>query len=188
MKLTIEVQQDDVGNLGIYVIDEANEDTAIMLALAMDGGFGSTIWDHEQCLIIAKRHCSVILWDGKTKAQLEAENAECNEKLDRKAKIWDDWLEGKGIEYACPSVDQEPDEIAVQGKCVLTLPYDDFWTQEAERAAYTSRVLSFPTWGEVLLCFEEAIKTTGDYHHSFLEGLRTKTLGDVATMEFSTGS
>lgn len=188
MKLTIEVQQDDVGNLGIYVIDEANEDTAIMLAFAMDGRFGSTICAHEQCLTLAKTYCSIILWDGKTKAQLEAKNAEWNEKFDRKAKIWDDWLEGKNVNYARPSVDQEPDEIAVQGKCILTLPYDDFWTKGPEGAAYTSRVLSFPTWGEVLLCFEEAIKTTGDYHHLFLEGLRTKILGDVATMEFSTGS
>lgn len=182
MKYTLEVLQDE-GDPKTYEIGNApDEDTAVMLAFAMDGGFGRGIEDYEGGLALAQMYTSIQLWDGKTREQLKAEFEKWDAENGRRAKVWDEWTEGKGIGHAFPSVEHDPEEIAVQGKCMLTLPGDD--------VSYTSPVLSSPTWGEVLLCFEEAIKITGDYHHSFLEGLSRpeEPEGEVAVVEFSTGS
>ena len=57
---------------------------------------------------------------------------------------------------------------------------------------YLSPVLDRPTWLEVVVLFNEAIPTVGDWHHHFLEGIRP--LGqsdedpDVTIYEFDTGS
>ena len=88
MKLTVEVLQDD-GGPETYEISGTDEDTAIMLAFAMDGGFGPAV--SEQGLELAQMYCSIILWDGKTKAQLKSDNEAWQEEFDRKSQIWDDW-------------------------------------------------------------------------------------------------
>ena len=103
-------------------------------------------------------------------------------------KVWEDWIKENAphIETVCPSVPNHPDEIAFHGQCFLHLPYDEFW---GDGEPYTSRNYTNPTWGEVLIEFEKAIIQTGDYHHSFLEGLNlSKKVCSVPYVEFSTGS
>lgn len=131
--------------------------------------------------------------DCPKRPEREAENAAWQAAFDRRTKVWEDWQaeHAPNIEHAYPSVDHDPTEIAVHGQCVLYLPYDEFWASGPNNErAYTSKVLTDPTWGEVLICFEEAIKCTGDYHHTFLEGLIVpeEPEGEVAHIEFSTGS
>lgn len=191
MKLKIEVLQDE-GPPKYYEIEGApNDEHALLLAFAMDGGLGAEA-DWSGCIELAKSYCSIVAWDGKTQAQIETENKEWQTEFDRHTKLWADWVEknAPGIDHACPSVDHGPEEVAVHGDCFLHLPYDEFWTAGPEGKAYTSRQLTNPTWGQVLVEFEKAIKTTGDYHHSFLEGLEfpEEPEGEVPTIEFLTGS
>jgi len=117
-----------------------------------------------------------------------AEAEEWEARFEATTKMWEDWVEENAphIKTAYPSIDNHPDEIAFHGQCFLHLPHDGFW---GEGEAYTSRNYTNPTWGEVLIEFEKAIIQTGDYHHSFLEGLNlSKKVCSVQILEFSTGS
>jgi len=67
------------------------------------------------------------------------------------------------------SVDAPMDEIAVEGKVVFIMPHDEFW---GEGLDYRSEIKTNPTWLDVAVLADAAIRCTGDYHHSFFEGIR----------------
>lgn len=60
------------------------------------------------------------------------------------------------------------DEIAVEGNCVFVEMGDTFF---GDGSSYESDVLYNPTWLDVAVLANEMIKTTGDMHHVFLEGV-----------------
>lgn len=87
------------------------------------------------------------------------------------------------------SVDANMNDIAFEGKGVLEEKYDEFWSDKGRD--YRSPVVENPTWLEVALLADEMIRTTGDYHHSFLEGIRffeEKTVDGVSIYRFVMGS
>jgi hypothetical protein len=93
-----------------------------------------------------------------------AEEEEQDQKL---SLLWEEWEESNEIIHALRSFDQGPDDIAHPGAVWLVA-----FTDYADGNNYISHdLLSNPTWGEVMLCFDWAIQTTGDYHHCYLEGL-----------------
>jgi hypothetical protein len=54
---------------------------------------------------------------------------------------------------------------------------------------YVSPIVTSPTWLEIVVLADAMIKTTGDYHHQFLEGVRVlAACGDVQAAEFLMGS
>lgn len=68
------------------------------------------------------------------------------------------------------SVGADMNDIAIEGKAVLVAPFDEFWADEGED--YRSEVVENPTWLDLAVLADEAINTTGDYHHHFFEGIR----------------
>lgn len=105
--------------------------------------------------------------DPAKKAEHDAKDAE----YERQAAAWDTWMDDHPeIEAAYPSMGHTPDEIAINGRVVLFAEGDEFWGGE-EGGNYSSLPMDSPTWAEVILEFEKAMFCTGDYHHSFLEGL-----------------
>lgn len=89
------------------------------------------------------------------------------------------------------------DEVAIQGKCQIEQRADDFWDGSGEGEDFISPMLTNPTWLEVSVLFDLAIRTTGDYHHQFLEGVhkvRELAVADelnptgINLYQFSTGS
>jgi hypothetical protein len=78
------------------------------------------------------------------------------------------------------------DEVAAKGKIVFVELHDDFWGVGKD---YRSEVLKNPTWMQVALCANEMIKTTGDQHHVFLEGIqKIKEEDGVSIYKFLMGS
>jgi hypothetical protein len=78
------------------------------------------------------------------------------------------------------------DEVAAKGKVIFVCKYDGFW---GEGKDYRSEVLKNPTWMQVALCANEMIKTTGDQHHVFLEGIqKIKEEDGVSIYKFLMGS
>lgn len=79
---------------------------------------------------------------------------------------------------------------AIKGKCRIVADGDDYFGGGKD---YCSKVLTNPTWTDLLDCMEEQIKTTKDYHHVFLEGVtksrgKKRYAGSVPEYEFITGS
>jgi hypothetical protein len=102
--------------------------------------------------------------DPVKKAEYEAWDAE----YQRRSAIWDEYLAEHGAtRVAYPSMDCDPTDLAIQGKCVFIgygdsgLPQDDF----------VSGILENPSWGDLLYLFDACVAVTGDTHHSFLEGM-----------------
>lgn len=60
------------------------------------------------------------------------------------------------------------DEIAVKGKIRFYQKHDPFWGKGKD---YTSKPIKNPTWLSVAKLANDMIKTTGDTHHRFLEGI-----------------
>ena len=60
------------------------------------------------------------------------------------------------------------DEIAIEGKVKFRAEHDP---DSGEGDEYTSPVLDSPTWLDVAVLANQMIKTTGDYHHQFLESV-----------------
>ncbi len=85
------------------------------------------------------------------------------------------WEQAESCDYAIPSVDHYPREIAVVGRCILHCKVDfRTWSgviEHQHRESYWSPVLENPTWLTVLREFDKAIMSVGDYHHVFLEGV-----------------
>ena len=57
------------------------------------------------------------------------------------------------------------DSSAFEGKGRIT--YQDHWGD----ASYTSHEMDSPTWLDICVETEKAIRISGDHHHIFLEGL-----------------
>ena len=85
------------------------------------------------------------------------------------------------------SVDADMNDIAIMGKAVIEMPYDGFW---GEGEDYRSEVVENPTWLDLAVLADAAIRTTGDYHHSFFEGIRYRKdeKYDVEVYHFIMGS
>jgi hypothetical protein len=50
-------------------------------------------------------------------------------------------------------------------------------------------VIENPTWAQVCDLADDMIKTTGDFHHVFLEGVRILSVQDeITTVDFCMGS
>lgn len=78
------------------------------------------------------------------------------------------------------------DEIAIQGRVQFHADRDPFWGNDRP---YTSPIVESPTWLDVAVLANEMIKTTGDYHHQFLEGVYVTGEEDgVRLARFSMGS
>ena len=67
------------------------------------------------------------------------------------------------------SVDKPMNEVAIEGKAILVSDYDNFW---GEGGNYRSDVVENPTWLDLALLADTAIRTTGDTHHQFFENIR----------------
>jgi hypothetical protein len=87
------------------------------------------------------------------------------------------------------SVDADMNDIAFEGKGVLEEKFDGFWSEDGKD--YRSVVVENPTWLDLAVLADEAIRATGDYHHSFFEGIRfynEKTVDGVNIYRFVMGS
>jgi hypothetical protein len=92
------------------------------------------------------------------------------------------------------------DDVAVEGPVILVQAsdYDEDDAQadfdDEPYGDFESEVLESPTWLTVAVEFNKAVQRTGDYHHSFLEGVyldkkATEARGDgVKVVRFATGS
>lgn len=97
--------------------------------------------------------------------------------------------------YSCYKTDDRDvpidnlDEVAIEGKAIIT-QLSNYKDDEEDHDDYESPIVENPTWLDVCVLFNQAIPLTGDYHHSFLEGVyKTKEEKDgVPIYRFSTGS
>ena len=79
-------------------------------------------------------------------------------------------------------------QVAIKGKVVLVQDNDEFW---GEGKAYRSDTVENPTWLDIAVMANKMIKTVGDFHHIFLEGVfptKGKTHDGVKIYTFSMGS
>lgn len=82
------------------------------------------------------------------------------------------------------------DQVAIEGKVKLVQSSEGFFGGSASKD-YESKVLVNPTWLHVAICANEMIKTTGDFHHVYLEGVyksRKRNRDGVVLYEFGMGS
>jgi hypothetical protein len=85
---------------------------------------------------------------------------------------------------------RDANEIAIKGKVFFKTRYDDFRDQSEDKIGeeYNSGFHKNPTWLTVFKCADESIKTTKDYPHCFLEGIKMlrehKDRTKVYTFEF----
>jgi hypothetical protein len=86
---------------------------------------------------------------------------------DKPHKALEEILDHRIVFY---SVDAPMDEVAVEGKAVFIMNYDEFWGGEG--MDYRSEIKTNPTWLDVAVLADAAIRCTGDTHHCFLEGLQ----------------
>lgn len=81
---------------------------------------------------------------------------------------------------------------AIKGRCRIVADADDFFGGEGGKD-YCSKVLTNPTYADLLKVLDEQIKATRDDHHVFMEGVvkrrRAKKYADsVPEYEFLLGS
>ncbi len=95
--------------------------------------------------------------------------------------------------YECDA-DDNPinnlNEVAIEGRCMLMAKRDEFWGGK-ESEDYSSPVLENPTWLEVSVLANAAIKTTNDFHHRFLEDVvdtEVDNMDGIAVYIFAMGS
>jgi hypothetical protein len=98
------------------------------------------------------------------------------------------------VHYSAYSLDDddEPvdnlDEVAVRGRVVLVAGRSEYFGGKASKS-YRSEVMHSPTWLQVAVCADEAIHSTRDEHHVFLEALSKKGKEeDVTIYEMALGS
>jgi len=85
--------------------------------------------------------------------------------------------------YCC---DEPPDKIAFNGKCIIYIKADGFFATNG----YTSSVLDNPTYLDIFNLLDDIVETTGDYHHTFFEGIHyVKQINEhIHQMEIIMGS
>ena len=115
--------------------------------------------DVEKMIKEAEEHAKASNKDFDTKfEEMQALDREVNDKID-----------DCKVTY---SINNPLDEVAVKGKVSFYCNGDFDWGDEEEDGEnYVGPVLTDPTWMDVARCADQMIKTTGDYHHSFLEGI-----------------
>lgn len=97
------------------------------------------------------------------------------------------FVEKNGIRYTKQNVVAFQDRVRVVGYA------DDFFGGD-ESKGYRSKILTNPTWKQLLGCLTSQMKKTRDYHHQFLEGaqiIRREVDKDgisYAVVELITGS
>ncbi len=69
---------------------------------------------------------------------------------------------------------QNPDEIAINGSCIVYEDQNDDWNS----SGYIGDVLENPSYGDILLEADNVLKITGDNHHVFLEGFNIVSYTD----------
>lgn len=57
------------------------------------------------------------------------------------------------------------------GPCIVEAAADEFWGGE-ESKSYRSRIIHYPTWGQLFRIAVRQQKRTRDMHHDFFEGAR----------------
>ena len=80
---------------------------------------------------------------------------------------------------------QNPDEIAIKGKCLVFEGQDDDWNV----SEYNGAIIENPTFGDLLLEAENVITITEYYHHIFLEGFEIYDyFNDITVIVLNLGS
>jgi hypothetical protein len=63
-------------------------------------------------------------------------------------------------------------DVAIEGFCIIVdRPSLPFFAGDRTPQAYQSPLLADPTWNELMKIADEVIKTTGDWHHVYLENV-----------------
>lgn len=85
--------------------------------------------------------------------------------------LWAKWdkQQHEPIQHVIASVYEDPDAVAVEGKCRFVMQGDDYWGEGS--ANYRSNQYTDPTWGDVLREFDRAVECCRDFHHIYLEGI-----------------
>lgn len=89
--------------------------------------------------------------------------------------------------------DDEPiynlDKVAVKGKAVFVREGDEFWGGK-KALDYKSAVVENPTWLQLAVIADEAIRITRDEHHVFFEGIENtkKKMDGIKVYELIMGS
>lgn len=60
-------------------------------------------------------------------------------------------------------------DVAIEGRCVIVDFTDSYWARHRDGKDYRSAVMTDPTWEDLMVVANEVIRTTGDWHHVFLE-------------------
>lgn len=60
-------------------------------------------------------------------------------------------------------------DVAIEGRCVIVDKYREYWARHRDGKNYRSAVMTDPTWEDLMVVANEVIRTTGDWHHVFLE-------------------
>lgn len=69
--------------------------------------------------------------------------------------------------YCMYSCDEDLDEIAFEGKCIIDEKPDGYFSKKC----YTSPILTNPTYRDIFALCDDVVEITGDYHHIFMEGI-----------------
>jgi len=78
------------------------------------------------------------------------------------------------------------DEVPIEGRVKFIDPYA--WVQDGHKP-YESEVVESPTWLEICQLMNDAINTTGDTHHIYLEDIKVVKVEDgVQIAHLLTGS
>ena len=73
-------------------------------------------------------------------------------------------IHSKYCTYAC---EEPPDTIAFNGRCIIYIKADGFFAING----YTSPILDTPTYIDIFNLLDDIVEITGDYHHTFFEGV-----------------
>jgi hypothetical protein len=73
-------------------------------------------------------------------------------------------IHSKYCTYAC---EEPPDTIAFNGRCIIYIKPDGFFAING----YTSPILNTPTYIDIFNLLDNIVEITGDYHHTFFEGV-----------------
>jgi hypothetical protein len=78
------------------------------------------------------------------------------------------------------------DDVPIEGAIQFRTTHQPFW---GPGRSFASAVVTSPTWLEIAVLADAMIRTTGDYHHQFLEGVKLlAACGEVKAAEFMMGS
>lgn len=75
------------------------------------------------------------------------------------------FIERDGCRYTKQNV------VAFHDRVRVVAGRDDFYGGDESRA-YRSRIMTNPTWKQLLGCLSSQMEKTRDFHHQFLEGAR----------------